>query len=182
MKILKIVGIVVLAIVVILLAAVLMQPAQGHVEKSIVINAPPASVFFHVNSYKTFKSWSPWAKMDPEAAYTFEGPEQGVGAKMNWSGEKTGKGSQWITESEENKRVKSGLSFEGFEGTAWAEFTLTPEGEGTKVTWSYDGDNPGLAGKAMWLIMGNMLEGQYQEGLTSLKQVVENTPPEPKPN
>lgn len=176
MKILKIIGIVILAFVVIILGAALMQPSQGHIEKSIVINAAPSAVFPHVNTFKTFRQWSPWAKMDPDAKYTFEGPDSGVNCKMNWDGKKTGKGSQWITESEENKRVKSALTFEGFEGTPVAEFTLTPEGSGTKVTWTYDGPNAGIGGKAMWLVMKGMLEGQYDEGLASLKKLVESSP------
>ena len=176
MKILKIIGVVVLVIVVLFLSVVAFQPAKGHIERSIVINAPPSAVFVQVNSFKTFKDWSPWAKMDPDATYTFEGPPSGQGCKMSWSGKKTGKGSQWIAESEENKRVKSGLSFEGFDGTAFAEFTLSPEGSGTKLSWTYDGDNSGLGGKAMWMFMKPMLGGQYDQGLNDLKKLIESSP------
>jgi hypothetical protein len=176
MKALKIIGIVVAAILVIALIAVFMQPAKGHVEKSIVINAPASAIFPHINSMKNFTAWSPWSKMDPGAKQTFEGAEAGVGAKMSWVGKKTGKGSQWVEESVENERVKTGLSFEGFDGTSWAELKLTPEGSGTKVTWTYDGDNKGFAGKAMWVMMGGMLGGQYEDGLKDLKQLVESPP------
>lgn len=176
MKVLKIIGIVLAAIIVIGAIAVSLQPSQGHVEKSIVINASPAAVYNELNGFKSFKEWSPWAKMDPGAQYTFEGPETGTGAKMNWAGEKVGTGSQWIEESVENQKIKCGLAFEGFDSKAWAEFVLSPKDDGTLVTWTYDGANDGITGKAMWMVMGSMLEGQYEEGLADLKKYVEGLP------
>lgn len=176
MKVLKIAGLVILAIVVILGLVVIMQPSTGHVEKSIVIHSSPSAVYAQLNSFKSFTAWAPWAKMDPEAKYTYEGPESGVGAKMSWEGKKTGKGSQWIAESEENKRIKNGLSFEGYEGTAFAEFILAPEGDGTKVTWTYEGANQGFSGKAMWVVMKGFLNSQYDQGLNDLKKMIESNP------
>jgi Polyketide cyclase / dehydrase and lipid transport len=141
------------------LIVVLIQPDKGHVEKSIVINTPASAIFPRINNMKNFTSWSPWSKMDPGAKQSFEGAEAGVGSKMSWEGKKKGKGSQWVEESVENERVKTGLSFEGFDGIAYAELKLVGEGGGTKVTWTYDGDNNGFGKKAM-----------------CLKQLVESTP------
>lgn len=148
MKTLKIIGFVVIGILALAFALVLVQPSKGHVEKSIVMNAPASAIFPHLNNLKSFTAWSPWSKMDPESKQTFEGPEAGVDAKMSWDGPQTGRGSQVITQSVENEKVKVALTFEGEEGTAWADFILTPEGNGTKVTWNYDGDNVGFGGKA----------------------------------
>ena len=100
MKILKIIGVVVLVIVVLFLSVVAFQPAKGHIEKSIVINAPASAVFAQVNSFKTFKDWSPWAKMDPDATYAFEGPPSGQGCKMSWNGKKWGEGQWSVVRSE----------------------------------------------------------------------------------
>ncbi|MFM7853871.1 MAG: SRPBCC family protein [Flammeovirgaceae bacterium] len=176
MKALKIIGIVLGVIVVILAGLILIQPSRGHVEKSVVINAPASAIFPHLNNLEKFVAWSPWSKMDPAAKNTYEGAAAGVGAKMQWDGPNTGKGAQWIIESVENERVKTGLKFEGFEAESNAEFFLKPEGEGTKVTWTYDGGDAGLAGKAMWLLMGSMLGSQYQDGLNDLKKLVESQP------
>ena len=93
---------------------------------------------------------------------------------MGWT--ETGKESQWITESVEKERVKTGLKFEGMDGESTAEFILAPEGNGAKVTWTYDGDNAGFMGKAIWLAMGGMLGTQYQDGLNDLKKLVESQP------
>lgn len=180
MKALKIIGIVLLSIIVILLVVVLIQPSQGHIEKSVVINAPASAVYAEVSSFKNFNAWSPWAKMDPQATYSIGEVPSGMGAKMSWDGKTIGKGSQWIEEAVENQRVKCGLAFEGFEGKAYAEFVLSPEGEGTKVTWTYDGDNVGMGGKAMWMMMKGALATQYEQGLNDLKQVIESKPAQPE--
>jgi hypothetical protein len=140
-----------------------------------VINASPQQVYQEIISFRSFNKWSPWAKMDPNARYEFSGPESGVGAMMSWNGEETGTGSQKIIEVRENEQVKTEMYFGGFDKPSYAEFMLTPEGSGTKVTWSYDGDMEGLY-KFFGLMMDGMLGKQYEEGLASFKEMVESTP------
>lgn len=176
MKALKIVGIICLVIIASILIVVYSQPDKAHVERSVVINAPAPVIFEEVNSFKNFSVWSPWGKMDPEAVTSFEGPSSGVGAKMNWDGKKIGQGSQWIVESVENERVKNKLIFGGYVGNFYSEIILSPEGTGTKVTWTYDGDNDNFVSKAMWVFMGGMLGSQYEEGLADLKKFIEGKP------
>lgn len=175
MKILKIIGVVLLAAIIIFVAVVFMQPSHGYVQKSIVINAPVYRVFTEVNSFRNFTKWSPWSKMDPGATYTYDGME-GYGAQMNWNGEKLSKGSQRIVESVENKRVKADLVFDGYDGKAQAEFVLEQEGDNTKLMWLYEGENKGFGGKAMWVFMKGMLDDQYEQGLRDLKQMIEASP------
>ena len=179
MKILKIIGIILLVLVVILGIVIAMQPAQGHIEKTIVINAPPSEVYRELNGFSSMTKWSPWAKMDPDAKYVFEGPASGVGAKVSWEGKNVGKGSQWIDESIENQRINCALAFDGFDGKASATFILSPEGDGTNLVWTYDGENNGLSGKAMWLMMGSMMPDMYTQGLGDLKTYIESIPAPP---
>jgi len=174
MKTLKITAIVVLAIIIILGIVIAMQPPEAHIEKSIVIKAPVTSIFPEVSNYRNFIVWSPWTKMDPKVKQTFEGGEGVVGSKVNWDGPKTGKGSQWIEEIEENKRVKNGMSFGDSADKFYNEFIFMPEKEGTRVTWMYNGPNNGLGGKLMWVIMGTMLSSQFEQGLKDLKELVES--------
>ena len=58
-----------LAVVVVLglllVAGSLLLPASTHVERSVVIDRPPAQVFATVNSFQRFGEWSPWAAYDP---------------------------------------------------------------------------------------------------------------------
>jgi uncharacterized protein YndB with AHSA1/START domain len=176
MKALRIIGYVLVGLLAIVFVIALAQPSHGHVDKSVVINAPASAIFPYLNNFKKANEWSPWTKMDPEAKQTFEGADAGVNAKMSWDGETTGKGSQLITESVENERIKIALTFVGEEGTAWANYILTPEGNGTKVSWTYDGENIGLSGKAMWIIGGYFTRTAYESGLKDLKQLVESAP------
>jgi uncharacterized protein YndB with AHSA1/START domain len=184
MKVLKITGIVILSIAVILVITLAIMSPKSHLERSVVINAQPASVYEELVSFKNVNSWSPWFKMDPKMKHSFEGPPSGVGAKMSWDSEnpEVGKGSQWIVETEENKRVKSGMNFDGMDGNFVAEFILEPTPEGTKVTWTYDGDvsNTSTANAAMGKFFGafmdSMLGPSLEQGLVALKQKVENKP------
>lgn len=175
MKALKIIGII-LAIILIAAAVVIpFLPSHAHMERSIVINAEPSKVFTMLNSFKNFNSWSPWAAIDPNTKYEFTGPESGVGAQMNWKSDHSdvGNGTQKIVESEENKRIKNEMTFEGFDGKSYAELILMPQGTGTKVTWTYDGDMKGVS-KVFGLLMDSFLGPVYEQGLTKLKDVTED--------
>jgi uncharacterized protein YndB with AHSA1/START domain len=173
MKMGKIIGIAALAVVIILGIVIAIQPPHAHIEESFVIDAPPAAIFPEVSNYKNFVLWSPWNKMDPQVKQTFEGDPGTVGSKMNWDGPKTGKGSQRIVELVENKSVKSVMEFDGMAGEFQSEFILSPDEEGTLVTWTYDGPNDGIGAKAVWIFMGSMLSSQYNQGLQDLKELVE---------
>lgn len=176
MKTIKIVAIVVSALLIILGIAIFMQPSEAHLEKSIVIHAPASLIFPEVSNFKRFNTWSPWARMDPDVKLTYEGKDGTTGSKMNWDGPKTGKGSQWIVDLEENKRVRFEMSFDGFEGNFFNEFILSTNDQGTKVTWSYNGPNAGIAGKATWIFMGVLISSQFDQGLRDLKALVESKP------
>ncbi|HEY8934860.1 MAG TPA: SRPBCC family protein [Cyclobacteriaceae bacterium] len=179
MKALKIIGIIIIVIFLIVISLVLFLPPHAHVERSIVINAKPAQVFNQLNSFKNFNTWSPWAALDPNTKYEYSGPETGVGAFMSWSSEdkNVGSGTQKIIESEPDSHLKNEMTFGDFDGKAYAEFMLAPEGNATKVTWSYDGDMSGMY-KILGLIMDKMLGPQYELGLSNLKKVVESQPVE----
>jgi uncharacterized protein YndB with AHSA1/START domain len=184
MKALKITGITILTLVVIATVVLAVMSPKSHLERSIVINASPAAVYEELVNFKKFAEWSPWSKIDPQMKQTFEGPETGVGAKMSWQSENpdVGNGSQWIIEAEENKRVKNGMNFSIMEGNFVAEFILEPTADGTKVTWTYDGDVSNTAtmnaamGKFFGAFMDSMLGPSYEQGLDALKRRVEGKP------
>ena len=156
----------------------LLLPRQVHVERSAVIDAPRATVFAQVNGYKNFNKWSPWFDQDPNARYTYEGPEFGAGAKFSWSGDpKTvGSGSQEIVESRPFETVKVSLDF-GTEGKGTSVFALVPEGNGTRVTWAFDTDlgmNP--VSRYFGLMFDRMIGPDYERGLAGLKRRAESLP------
>ncbi len=177
MKILKYVGIVILVLLVLVFAGTLFLPSESHVERSITINAKPAAIYPEISDFKNFNSWSPWHAIDPDTEYSYEGGTSGEGAKMSWVSENkdVGKGSQWIVETVKNQSVKTNLVFEGFEDPSEANFVLEPDGDQTKVTWTFDSNLSGLY-KYFGVAMDGMLGPFYETGLQNLKSVVEAKP------
>jgi uncharacterized protein YndB with AHSA1/START domain len=168
-----------LVVLVVLAAGVgLLLPASAHVERSTTINAPPDAVFAVVNDLRRFNDWSPWAKLDPNTRYTFEGPDSGAGAKMSWSSDNAnvGSGSQTILESQPPSQVKLALDF-GDQGQAVAFYRLEPDGSGTRVTWGFDTEfGYNLMGRYFGLMFDKWIGADYEKGLASLKALLEGQP------
>ncbi|NOT42962.1 MAG: hypothetical protein HOP13_20990 [Alphaproteobacteria bacterium] len=167
------IGLVVLIVLVV--GGAYLTPQNAHVERSTIMAASPEEVFSVVNDLSRFNEWSPWAKLDPKAKYTMEGPPSGVGAKMSWTSAdaNVGSGSQEIIESEQFSLVKTKLDF-GDQGAAIATFTFAPAEGGTKVTWGFDTDlgmNP--ISRYFGLMMDGMVGKDYEAGLSNLKTIVE---------
>lgn len=175
MKIVKTVLIGFVALILLLILIGLFLPSAAHVERSTSIAAPPAAVFDLVNSLKRFNEWSPWYELDPATKFTYSGPEQGVGARVQWSSDnpELGSGAQEIIESEPYNRVRTQLVFDD-QAKANAELRLAPEGEGTNVTWAFEmefGFN--LLSRYFGLALDGILGPYYEQGLGNLKVVAE---------
>ncbi len=95
-------------------------------------------VFPHVNELKAWDAWSPWAKLDPNAKTTFEGPASGNGAVFAWSGnDEVGEGKMTILDSRPDEAIKIKTEFiKPFPGSSTSGFTFKPEGDKTVVTWN----------------------------------------------
>jgi hypothetical protein len=154
-----------------------MQPTDFRITRTGTISAPASAVFAHVNDLQKWDAWSPWAKLDPEAKNSFEGPASGTGAIMRWVGNnKVGQGSMTIIESRPDEFIGFKLEFvKPFAATNTAEFTFNSENDQTTVTWSMYGKNNFMS-KAIGLIMNcdKMVGGQFEQGLAALKSVVES--------
>jgi len=155
---------------------VALQPSDFSVERSATMAAPQADVFAQVNDPHKWDAWSPWAKLDPEAKISLEGPESGQGAAMTWSGnDKVGEGKMTVVESRPNDAVKLKVDFvKPFEGTSNSEFGFKPDGDQTAVTWTMSGHHNFLE-KAFCLVMNGkkMIGNDMDKGLAQLKTVAE---------
>lgn len=167
-----------------LLLVIAVQPNEFRVVRTGTINAPPQAVFEHVNDFRKWEAWSPWAKLDPDAKNTFEGPESGQGAKFRWEGnEDVGEGQMTILESKPGELVRINLEFiKPFPATCTTDFSFKPEGEGTEVTWDMKGQNNFIS-KAMHLVMDmdKMIGTNFEKGLAAMKAAVEGMPPPQSP-
>lgn len=164
-----------IAVIIFVIVAAI-QPSDFRIIRTGTINAPASAVFAQVNDLQKWDAWSPWAKLDPEAINSFEGPASGTGAIMRWAGNnKVGVGSMTIMESRPDEFISFKLEFlKPFAATNTAEFTFNSEDNQTTVTWSMYGKN-NFKGKAIGLIMNceKMVGGQFEKGLAALKSVVE---------
>lgn len=150
----------------------LFLPNDYRVERSLQINAPPEVVFDRVNSLKNWSEWSPWIARDPTIRNTYEGPESGVGAKVSWTSEESGEGTQTIIVSERPTRIETALDFGGM-GQPKADWTFEPNERGVLVTWGLTGTTEGPIGAYAAAFMDRMLGDEYEDGLLRLKQVAE---------
>ena len=169
-----VIGLVVL--VAVLAGVIALQPESYSISRSTTIAAAPETVFAQVNDFHKWDAWSPWAKLDPDTKYTYEGPSAGTGAIVNWSGnDKVGEGRMTLLESKPDELIRIKLEFfKPFAGVADSEFKFEPQSDKTKVTWTMAGHN-NFIGKAFSLVMNmdKTLGGEFEKGLANLKSTVE---------
>ena len=167
---------VLVAIALVFVIVVALQPSEYRVENSTTIAASPAKVFAQVNDFHNFEAWSPWEKLDPNQTMTYSGAEAGKGAVAAWAGnDQVGSGTMTIVGSTPDEAVSIKVVFtEPFEGGTNSDFTFKPEGDGTKVTWAMHGQH-GFVEKAFCLVMGGveMMNDNQKKGLANLKKVSE---------
>jgi len=158
-------------IIVALALFVATRPDTFSVTREKEIAAPADKVFEQVNDLRNWEKWSPWLGLDPEAKLVYTDSTAGKGASFSWDGnDKIGAGSNTITESVPNERIKIDLKFlKPFESTSDVEFTFKPQGNNTRVTWTMSGKQ-NFIGKAMSCVMDcdKLIGGDFEKGLNSL--------------
>lgn len=163
-------------LVAVFIVVVSLRPADFRIARSIDISAPPEAAFEQVNDLHRWQAMSPYAKLDLNAKYTFEGPPAGPGASMAWEGNShVGSGKMTITESRPNELVKMDVEFlKPFKAVNLVDFTFEEAGNQTRATWSMAGQSNFVC-KAMGLFMSmdKMCGTQFEEGLANMKKIAE---------
>lgn len=154
------------------------KPGDFRITREAAINAPPAKVFALINDFHEWSKWSPWEKMDPAMQRTHSGAQSGKGAAYAWSGnKKVGRGRMEIIESTPPSRLGMDIEFmEPFQAKNKVEFTLTPAGGGTKLSWTMSGIRPFML-KLMGLFMNfdQMVGKDFEAGLRAIKEEAEKS-------
>ena len=160
-------------LIVVLLAAGFLLPAEYSAQRSVTINAPVDKVFPLVANQKEWKRWSVWNQRDPNMAMTYAGPEAAVGSKWTWKSKSEGNGGMEWSAVDANKRVGFILRMEDMT-PATGELTFAAEGNGTKVVWTMNG-NAGMNPIFRWfgLFMDKMVGPDFEAGLKNLKKLAE---------
>jgi effector-binding domain-containing protein len=159
-------------------------PSTVNVERSVLINRPASTVFVLLNSFRTFRAWSPLAVRDPDAEYVFSGPSAGVGARMDWRGDprQVGNGWQEIIESVPFKRITMQLDFEN-QGHAVSYFNIEERQTAAFLIWGFEADLVagqgffgGLLARYFGLFFDQWIGTDYEQGLANLKTYAESLP------
>jgi uncharacterized protein YndB with AHSA1/START domain len=167
-------------VIVVIIAGILIlaatKPDTFRVERATTVKAPPEKIFPLINDFKRWDEWSPWEKKDPAMKRTFSAATSGKGARYGWEGNSdVGQGSMDITESVPSSKVALRLDFvKPFEGHNTVEFSLVPQGETTRVTWTMQGPAPFIT-KVMQVFcnMDSMIGKDFEAGLAGLKAAAE---------
>ena len=173
---LKTILIIVVLAIVGLLAYATTRPDQFQVERKLVIQAPADKLFPLFNDLHGFNRWNPYLAKDPQLKGSFSGPDSGPGARYAWEGNKeVGEGSMEITSQSPPNKVLMRLVFvKPFAGDNVLEFTLTPQGNTTEVSWLMRGPQaflPKLMG--VFMDMDKMIGRDFEVGLQNLRQLAQ---------
>lgn len=170
----------ILVVLALILVAVLIyaatKPDTFRVQRSILIKAPPETIFPLINDLHSMQTWSAWEKVDPGMKRTYSGAASGPGAIYEWEGnQEIGQGRMEILESAPPAKITIRMDFiKPFPAQNILEFILQTEGGSTRVTQAIFGPSPYIS-KLMSLVfsMDKMIGGKFEDGLTALKSLAE---------
>ncbi len=150
-------------------------PGEARVERAVEIAAPPEKVFAIAGDLRRVPEWSPWLAIDPDTSFTFEGPEQGgVGQTLRWASNNplVGNGTQKVTAHVPNETLSTAADYGDF-GTSASTMSFKPANGGTRVTWSFSSELPGVIDRWAGLMIDGSVGAEYEKGLANLKALAE---------
>ena len=176
MKWLKRIAFAVVAVFALLLVIGLLLPSGFRVQRTTVIAAPPAKVYPLIADPRNWKQWAVWNRRDPEMQMQYSGAESGTGAKWSWQSKTEGNGAMEFTAAVPNERIEYALSFPDFGMSSHGELGLAPDGSGTRVIWTNEGDMGGSPiNRYFGLMMDSMVGPDFEAGLANLKTIAERS-------
>ena len=165
-------------LVLLILILAVIAPKTYNVSRSIEINQPKSTVFTYLKYFKNQDEWYPWGKRDPNMERKLTGTDGAVGATNYWNGNKeVGEGEQEITKITDGERIDSQLRFlKPFKSTSDAYFiTEEIDTNTTKVIWGFAGKNKfPVSIMMLFMNMDKAIGKDFEEGLASLKEILEN--------
>lgn len=152
-------------------------PRTWHVERSVVIAAPPELIHPFVEDFAEWQKWAHWqdARDGDGVRRTHSTPSSGVGAQTTWTGSSMGEGMMRIVESDEAVGIKleEAIDSNG-EINAYGSIAYEVQQDGsTRVTWTDAGTAPRVIGPYfIWLIHSTLTE-HFDGALRNLKRIAE---------
>lgn len=177
MRIVRTILSVVIVIIVVVVVVGLFLPTSYTVERSVVIDAPPAEIHKYVGDLNRWDAWEPWKEGDPSIVVTRGEKTKGVGASQSWVGN-SGDGALTFTKDSQTQGIEYDLVFDGGTYVCQSAMLYSPLEDGeTQVTWTMTGDmGTPVVGGYFALMMDSMVGEMFDKGLSNLKNTVEGQP------
>lgn len=144
-----------------------------HVKRSIEVKTPKSKAFDLVSDFNTWKSWSPWLCMEPDAEVKITNNGVNVGAINSWVGKLVGSGEIEHLSIEENISIDQEIRFiKPFKSKSKVYWAFTDKDGECEVTWGMQGKMPFLF-KFMAKNMEPWIGMDYDRGLKMIKDLLE---------
>ena len=160
-----------------LVAFIQTRPDHFRYERSGVIQAPAEAIFPYISNLKLGMEWSPYEKKDPNMKRAYSGPAEGVGQIVDFDGNnEAGSGRLEMLKITPNQSAQVRLTMtKPVAADNLIDYTLTPEGTGTRFSWAMSGHIP-FFGKIINLLIDceKMVTADFDVGIQNLKKVVES--------
>lgn len=172
MKFLKYLVLVILGLIAIYVIACFASNKVSEVVVEKEIGADVNKVFTAVNDFNHYKNWNEWSRMDTAGDYKVMGSEK-VGDKFMWEGEVIGTGSLEKIAFNKNENIHNKMVFvKPFENTGDDLWAFEDNNGTTHVTWTTKTEAPWY----MRPVMGMMLTGTMEKGLSNMEEYIATMP------
>lgn len=176
MKLLTIVILSLLVLLAALAGASYLLPTQLEVQQSIVISASAEEVYARLNNPVEWEKWTVLNKQtDPSMIYLYGGPMAGTGARMQWSGDKTGNGRIVFTESSGPTSLLYVEDSDKDSSRLLGSFTLAAVEGGTELVWRQQAAFGGKPWERVYCLLRTYKkQHEAEQGLLGLKTLLLN--------
>lgn len=157
-------------------------PSKRSVSHSVQTNRPMSTVTDLVGSFTRFRDWNALINHDPRMQLTTSGPEQGVGAKLDYSSTDPviGSGSWELVENEPGEKIVYALNTRGRGENKRMTFTFERTGQrnqNIEITQRYTVDYGwDLLGRYAGLYVTDGVGDDIKRGLNKLSNLLATIP------
>lgn len=152
----------------------MLLPSSFRVERAVDMAAAPERIYPLIADPREWKRWSVWNRRDPAMTMGYAGAASGAGARWMWKSASEGNGAMEFTNAVPNERIDYALAFPDMGMQSSGQLRLERVGNGTRVTWTNEGDigsNPVY--RYFGLFMDRLVGPDFEGGLNNLKALVE---------
>lgn len=144
------------------------------VTESIVIEAPPESVFPLVGDLSRWPDWLPWPRDPTDSLYTLPTSADHAGATLEWQAEDLGPCAAVLDVVEAPRRVQYHLTVGSSGHVTTGSLVLAETPEGTRVSWTTRGQ-AGIRPFGGFYVGGveHAVAAEMNQGLAALRSVAE---------